>query len=116
VFTLERHRDLLKTAEQRFAALRIHNITTRHGDGTKGWPEQAPFDRILVTAAAPDIPPVLQESLVDGGILVLPVGEEHREQLLLRVRRQGATFLTEELGAVRFVPLLGGLPREVQRS
>jgi protein-L-isoaspartate(D-aspartate) O-methyltransferase len=111
VFTIERHRDLLKAAEQRFAALRIHNITTRHGDGAKGWPEQAPFDRIIVTAAAPEVPPILLSSLADGGVLVVPVGEEHRDQQLLRVRRKGDEFITEELGAVRFVPLVAGLPR-----
>jgi protein-L-isoaspartate(D-aspartate) O-methyltransferase len=112
VFTIERYRDLLKQAEERFGALRIHNITTRHGDGIKGWPEQSPFDRIIVTAAAEDVPPILKQSLVDGGILVIPVGEERRDQQLLRLRRKGDEFLTEDLGGVRFVPLLGGLPRE----
>lgn len=112
VFTIERHRDLLKLAEERFAALRIHNITTRHGDGAKGWPEQAPFDRIIVTAAAAEMPPVLLQSLVDGGVLVIPVGEERRDQKLLRIRRKGEEFIREDLGGVRFVPLVGGLPRE----
>lgn len=112
VFTIERHRDLLKLAEERFAALRIHNITTRHGDGAKGWPEQAPFGRIIVTAAAAEVPPVLLQSLVDGGILVIPVGEERRDQKLLRIRRKGEEFIREDLGGVRFVPLVGGLPRE----
>ena len=112
VFTIERHRDLLKLAEERFAALRIHNITTRHGDGAKGWPEQAPFDRIIVTAAAAAVPPVLLQSLVDGGVLVIPVGEERRDQKLLRIRRKGEEFIREDLGGVRFVPLVGGLPRE----
>ena len=111
VFTMERHRDLLKSAEQRFAALRIHNITTRFGDGTKGWPEQAPFDRILVTAASEDVPHVLLESLADGGVLVVPVGAEHRDQELLRLRRKGESIERESLGAVRFVPLVAGLPR-----
>jgi protein-L-isoaspartate(D-aspartate) O-methyltransferase len=112
VFTIERHRDLLKQAEERFAALRIHNITTRHGDGAKGWPEQSPFDRIMVTAAAEEVPPVLKQSLVDGGILVIPVGEERHDQELLKIRRKGEEFITENLGGVRFVPLIGGLPRE----
>lgn len=112
VFTIERYRDLLKAAEQRFAALRIHNITTRLGDGAKGWPEQAPFDRIIVTAAASDVPPVLPTSLADGGVIVIPVGEERRDQRLLRVRRKGTEFSEEELGTVRFVPLVSGLPRE----
>ncbi len=113
VFTIERYRDLLKQAEERFAALRIHNITTRHGDGYKGWPEQSPFDRIIVTAAAAEVPPLLKQSLVDGGIMVIPVGEERRDQQLLRIRRKGDEFITEDLGAVRFVPLVVGLPREM---
>ena len=112
VFTMERHRGLLKEAERRFAELKIHNITTRFGDGSKGWPEQAPFDRIMVTAAAPEIPKVLLDSLVDGGILVAPVGEERRDQELIRMRRAGGDFVTEDLGPVRFVPLVAGLPRE----
>jgi len=111
VFTMERHRELLKQAEQRFAELRIHNITTRYGDGSRGWPEQAPFDRIIVTAAASEIPQVLVESLVDGGLMVVPVGDERRDQVLKRVRRVGAGTEIEELGAVRFVPLVQGLPR-----
>ncbi len=113
VFTIERYRDLLKQAEERFAALRINNITTRHGDGYKGWPEQSPFDRIIVTAAAAEVPPLLKQSLVDGGIMVIPVGEERRDQQLLRIRRKGDEFITEDLGAVRFVPLVVGLPREM---
>jgi protein-L-isoaspartate(D-aspartate) O-methyltransferase len=111
VFTLERHRDLLRVAEQRFAALRIHNIVTRHGDGTKGWPEQAPFERILVTAAAAEVPPVLVESLADGGVMVIPIGDVHRDQMLVRLRRSGDEILREELAPVRFVPLVAGLPR-----
>ena len=111
VFTLERHRDLLRVAEQRFAALRIHNIVTRHGDGTKGWPEQATFERILVTAAAAEVPPVLLESLADGGVMVIPIGDVHRDQVLVRLRRSGDEILREELAPVRFVPLVAGLPR-----
>jgi protein-L-isoaspartate(D-aspartate) O-methyltransferase len=116
VFTLERHRDLLKAAEAQFAVLRLHNITTRFGDGTKGWPEQAPFDRILVTAASAEVPAVLRDSLVDGGVLVIPVGAPSREQQLMRIRRQGDQFISEDLGAVRFVPLVRGLPRETPRK
>ncbi|HUH85672.1 MAG TPA: protein-L-isoaspartate(D-aspartate) O-methyltransferase [Stellaceae bacterium] len=111
VFTIERHRGLLKEAEQRLAELKIHNLTTRFGDGTKGWPEQSPFDRIIVTAAGPEAPPVLLDSLAEGGVLVAPVGDERREQELIRVRRQDGKLVTEDLGAVRFVPLVAGLPR-----
>jgi protein-L-isoaspartate(D-aspartate) O-methyltransferase len=111
VFTIERHRDLLKEAEKRFADLKLHNVTTRFGDGSKGWPEQAPFDRIIVTAAAAAVPPVLIDSLAEGGILVAPVGEERRDQQLLRLRRTLQGLVTEDLGPVRFVPLVEGLPR-----
>jgi protein-L-isoaspartate(D-aspartate) O-methyltransferase len=112
VFSIERYRPLLREAEQRLASLRLHNITCRFGDGTKGWPEQAPFDRIVVTAAAPELPAILAESLAPDGVLVAPVGEDRRDQRLLRIRRGASGFTTEELGAVRFVPLVAGLPRD----
>ena len=111
VFTMERHRPLLKDAEKRFAELKIHNVTTRFGDGSRGWPEQAPFDRIMITAAAPEVPQVLVNSLAEGGILVAPVGEERRGQQLVRIRRRDGVLITEDLGPVRFVPLVAGLPR-----
>lgn len=111
VFTMERHRALLKEAEKRFAELKLHNVTTRFGDGTKGWPEQAPFDRIMVTAAAATLPTNLLESLGEGGVLVAPVGRERRQQSLMRVRRVDSELVTEDLGAVLFVPLVQGLPR-----
>jgi protein-L-isoaspartate(D-aspartate) O-methyltransferase len=116
VFTIERHRGLLKDAEARFARLQLRNITTRYGDGSKGWPEQAPFDRVMVTAAAPDVPGDLLESLTPEGILVAPVGPERGEQQLLRVRRAGEGFDIEDLGPVRFVPLVEGLPRPGRRE
>jgi protein-L-isoaspartate(D-aspartate) O-methyltransferase len=112
VFTIERHRDLLKEAELLFQELRLHNVTSRFGDGTKGWPEQAPFDRIMVTAAAPDVPGSLLESLAPDGILVAPVGPDRQDQKLLRVRRTASDFAIEDLGPVRFVPLVEGLPRK----
>jgi protein-L-isoaspartate(D-aspartate) O-methyltransferase len=111
VFTVERHRPLVREAEQRFAALRLGNIVTRFCDGSKGWPEQAPFDRIIVTAAAPEIAMALCEQLAPDGILVLPVGPEYHDQRLVRVRRTEAGFATEEIAWVRFVPLVPGLPR-----
>lgn len=111
VFTLERHQALLKEANQRFAALRIHNITSRFGDGTKGWPEAAPYDRIIVTAAAPELPLRLVEQLRDGGVMIAPVGPERGDQRLVRVHRTGETHRVEELAEVRFVPLIRGLPR-----
>jgi protein-L-isoaspartate(D-aspartate) O-methyltransferase len=111
VFTIERHRKLLRDAERRFGELGLHNIICRFGDGTKGWPEQAPYDRVIVTAAAPGVPTALVDHLAPGGILVTPVGEDHRDQQLLRIRRKDDGFSTEDLGLVRFVPLVAGLPR-----
>jgi protein-L-isoaspartate(D-aspartate) O-methyltransferase len=115
VFTIERHRAMLKVAEERFKELRLNNITCRFGDGTKGWPEQRKFDRIIVTAAAATIPDALFESLGEDGILVAPVGEEKRDQMLTRVRRTLGGFAAEALGVVRFVPLVAGLPRAAAR-
>ena len=116
VFTIERHQALLLEANKRFAALRLGNVTSRFGDGTKGWPEPAPFDRILLTAAAAKLPATLPELLAPGGVLVAPVGEEKGRQMLVRMRRTEAGCETEELGAVRFVPLVEGLPRNPRRA
>jgi len=112
VYTIERHRALLAEAERRFAALRIHNITAIAGDGMKGWPAQAPFDRIIVTAAAAGMPETLLAQLAVGGIMVLPLGPERADQELMRVRRLETEITTEKLCDVRFVPLLPGLPAE----
>jgi protein-L-isoaspartate(D-aspartate) O-methyltransferase len=107
VYTIERHRALLHEAEARFNQLGLHNITTRAGDGTKGWPEQAPFDRILVTAAADgDIPKTLTDQLAIGGVMVAPLGNDRRDQRVYRIRRTEAGLQREELWPVRFVPLL----------
>ena len=111
VFSIERHRELLRDAERRFGELHLRNIVCRCGDGTKGWPEQAPYDRVIVTAAAGQVPPTLIDRLAPGGILVAPVGEDHRDQQLIRIRRHDHGFSTEHLGLVRFVPLVVGLPR-----
>jgi protein-L-isoaspartate(D-aspartate) O-methyltransferase len=115
VFTIERHRALVREAERRFAALRLGNIVTLFGDGAKGWPEQAPFDRIIVTAAVREVPAVLVEQLRPDGLMVLPVGAEHEDQRLVLVRRHESAceseYEVEELAWVRFVPLVAGLPR-----
>ena len=112
LYTIERYRSLLKDAEGRFAELGISNITTRHGDGAKGWPEQAPFDRIIATAAAAEIPPALVDQLTPDGIMVLPVGESGWSQQLVRVTRRDDGYECEELLPVRFVPLVEGVVRD----
>jgi protein-L-isoaspartate(D-aspartate) O-methyltransferase len=111
VFTVERHRELLRDAERRFGELRLRNIVCRIGDGSKGWPAQAPYDRVIVTAAAPEVPVPLVDDLAPGGILVAPVGGDRRDQALIRICRKDDGFSTEDLGSVRFVPLVIGLPR-----
>ncbi len=110
LYTIERHPELRAEADERLAALGITNLTALTGDGTLGWPEQAPFDRIMVTAAAADVPGILVGQLAEGGVMVVPVGEEDGEQWLMRVRRRGDGAETEDLGPVRFVPLVAGKP------
>lgn len=108
VFTVERIDKLLKLARRRFHRLRLNNIYTRHADGHLGWPSQAPFDGIVVTAAGTDIPPQLLQQLKVGGILVIPV-DRGGAQRLLSVRRTETGFEEKDLGGVIFVPLLSGL-------
>jgi protein-L-isoaspartate(D-aspartate) O-methyltransferase len=108
VFTIERHAALAARAESRLRASGCGNVTVRVGDGTRGWPEKAPFDAILVAAGGPSVPAALQEQLETGGRLIIPVGDERRTQRLLRITRTGATrFEEEDLGGVMFVPLIG---------
>lgn len=109
VYTIERHLDLMRLAEERFRDLRFNNITTRFADGGDGWPEQAPFERIIVTAAAVEIPDKLVDQLADGGILVIPVGRREDEQHLLRCVKNGSGLDCEQLWPVRFVPLVSGV-------
>lgn len=108
VYTIERHKELAQLAEKRFLDQNIHNITTFHGDGSLGLPKQAPFDRILLTAASEDLPSTLLAQLKTGGIMVLPVGQSDAVQTLLRVTKTEKGLEYEELGDVRFVPLLPG--------
>ena len=108
VYTIERHRPLLHEAEKRFKQLGLTNITAWINDGNRGWPEQAPFQRILVTAAAAEIPETLLAQLAETGIMVLPVGPRHGAQELIRIKRIGDDFETESLGPIRFVPLAAG--------
>jgi len=108
LYTIERHRGLHNEAQARFDRLRIHNITTKFGDGSKGWPEQAPFDRIIVTAAAVDIPPILVDQLAVGGIMVVPIGDDQHDQRLVKVVRTADDTEISDLGWVRFVPFVEG--------
>ncbi|GJL97266.1 MAG: protein-L-isoaspartate O-methyltransferase [Hyphobacterium sp.] len=109
VYTIERYRTLGKEAEARFSKLRLSNITPRIGDGTKGWPEQAPFDRIIVTAGAPVRPDTLLEQLKPGGIAVVPVDNDGGTQTLIRYTRSDDGSLQEDaISKVRFVPLVEG--------
>jgi protein-L-isoaspartate(D-aspartate) O-methyltransferase len=112
VFTIERHRELLHEAETRLDHLRLRNVVFRCGDGAKGWPEQVPFDRVVVTAAAEAVPSAMVDALAPGGVLVMPVGCDRHDQQLLRIRRTDDGFITEDLGLVRFVPLVTGMPRQ----
>lgn len=108
VFTVERIDELLKLARRRFHRLRLNNIYVRYADGHLGWPSQAPFDGIMVTAAARSVPEELLEQLAVGGVLVIPV-EKRGQQKLIAVRRTEDGYAETDLGAVVFVPLLSGL-------
>ncbi len=113
IYTIERYRSLLVSAEKRLNDLQITNVVTRLGDGNKGWPEQAPFDRILVTAAADRRPDTLIAQLSpEGGIMVAPVAVTSTEQDVIRYTRHGDEVQEERLLPVRFVPLLPGIARE----
>lgn len=106
VFSIERIKTLQWEAKRRLKQLDIYNVATKHGDGWQGWSAKAPFDAIIVTAAAQSIPQALLEQLADGGRLVIPVGDQQQE--LLNVVRQGEQWLTHRVENVRFVPLIAG--------
>lgn len=107
VYSIERHKTLLKPTEERFRKMGLSNITAIAGDGSRGWPEQAPFDRIIVTAAAREMPEQLMAQLAVGGVMVIPVGERASDQHVMRVRRRAAAdYQSEKLWPVRFVPLV----------
>lgn len=108
VFTIERLKGLSETAVPRLQAMGYTNFTPLVGDGTLGWPGQAPFDRIIVTAAGPQVPPALVDQLAKGGVLVIPVGPQESTQRLVRVAKDTEGTVTQEiLGPVAFVPLVG---------
>jgi protein-L-isoaspartate(D-aspartate) O-methyltransferase len=107
VFAIERHEPLAEEAAERLARLGYANVTLRAGDGTLGWPDEAPFDGILVSAAAPRAPRPLLEQLAVGGRLVVPIGDGGSSQQIVRLTRRDTGFESEHLGGVRFVPLVG---------
>jgi len=106
VYSVERHAALAQRAEKVLAELGYDNVVIRVGDGTLGWPEHSPYDAIIVTAAAPDVPQPLIDQLADGGRLVVPVGSRW-SQVLVKVKRQGDLLVKERLTPVAFVPLIG---------
>ncbi|WP_299148518.1 protein-L-isoaspartate(D-aspartate) O-methyltransferase [uncultured Tateyamaria sp.] len=112
VYTIDRHRRLVREARAIFEDLDLHTITAITGDGSHGLPDQAPFDRIIVTAAAEDPPGPLLAQLKEGGIMVLPVGQSDAVQSLIRVHKTATGLEYDELRDVRFVPLLEGLGKE----
>ncbi len=108
VYTIDRFRTLVESAESRFRTLRLENVVTMVGDGMNGWPEQAPFDRIMVTAAGKDVPTALLRQVRVGGTIVMPVGPVDGLQKLRRYRKTETGFDERELIDVRFVPLIPG--------
>ncbi len=120
VYTVERHKPLLQLAKARFGALKLENVATRLGDGFKGWPQQAPFDRIVLSCAVETVPLILIEQLKVGGILVAPVGTvpksdalrqtESFSQRLTKMIRSETGVREEVLIPVVFVPMISGLP------
>jgi len=118
VYTIEQDRTLLRHARERLTHVRCHNVTSRVGDGWQGWPEQAPFPRILVTAAADGVPAHLADQLDAGGVMVVPVAAAEGGQQLLRLVRDAETggFTEDRLGRVHFVPLIATTERNPDRA
>jgi protein-L-isoaspartate(D-aspartate) O-methyltransferase len=112
IYTVDRHRRLVQTAKELFQELDLANVTAFTSDGSFGLPDQAPFDRIIVTAAAEDTPGPLMAQLKVGGIMVLPVGQSDTVQSMIKVVRTETGYDYDELRPVRFVPLLEGLARD----
>lgn len=106
VFTIEREKDLHGNAAGKLKELGYDNVELRLGDGTRGWPEEAPFDRIIVTAGAPYVPDPLKAQLAEGGRLIIPVGPEFT-QILLLMEKKGGTCTSSSICGCVFVPLIG---------
>ena len=108
VYSIERYKSLSIKAQNLFKNLNVTNIFTRHADGGMGWKEQAPFDRIIVTACALDIPGKLLDQLSANGKMIVPIGDQYNEQKLQKITKNKENIEIEDLGSVRFVPLLEG--------
>jgi len=108
VFSIELIAEIGQKAKQKLTRFGYANVQLRIGNGYEGWPDEAPFDRILLTAAPPSVPRVLLDELSDNGILVAPVGREHDDQTLYRYRKRAGSIEKEDLGGVRFVPMVSG--------
>ena len=108
VYTVERIEELLRQARRRFRNMKLENIRTRHDDGNIGWPSEAPFDAIVLTAAGESVPRKLLDQLSPEGVLVAPLGPSGRQKLT-RMRQENGEWVREELNEVSFVPLLGGV-------
>ena len=116
VFTVERIKPLYLGALDRMVRLRYFQVKVKLSDGTMGWPEKGPFDRILVTAGGPDIPAPLLNQLNEGGVMIIPVGQKKREQGLTRIRRQEGKWFRQNLGRASFVDLVGSHGWKTGRS
>ena len=108
VYSIERYKSLSIKAQNLFKDLNVTNIFTRHADGGMGWKEQAPFDRIIVTACALDIPGKLLDQLSANGKMIVPIGDQYNEQKLQKITKNNENIEIQDLGSVRFVPLLEG--------
>jgi protein-L-isoaspartate(D-aspartate) O-methyltransferase len=113
VTTLERYKTLMQQAQARWTSLGIGNITAIQADGMQGWPRQAPFDRILVTAACPQAPAKLVSQLAEEGILIAPIGATDKAQRLTLFQKFGTRVDTRDLGGVRFVPVVPGIAQNL---
>ncbi|HCH02535.1 MAG TPA: protein-L-isoaspartate(D-aspartate) O-methyltransferase [Vibrio sp.] len=106
VYSIERIKSLQWDAKRRLKHLDIYNVSTKHGDGWQGWPSKGPFDAIIVTAAASHHPQALVDQLAEGGVLVVPIGDEHQE--LIKIERKKGECVSTLVEVVRFVPLIAG--------
>ncbi|MEO0412039.1 MAG: protein-L-isoaspartate(D-aspartate) O-methyltransferase [Pseudomonadota bacterium] len=110
VFSVERYKNLHDAAEKRFEALRLRNIVCRLDNGWRGWPEQAPFNKIMVTAAAAELPHMLWEQLAEGGHMVLPIGPENGPQDVVRITKSDGKMRKQTVTPAKFVPMVDDEP------